>query len=418
MIASGSRDKSGGRIGRWGRRGRDAREGRAAGPLETVAAAVAMSEERFRNEPRPDTPPVLELAGVAKTFPGAARPAVDGLSLALAPGELLAVLGPSGCGKTTTLRLLAGFERPDRGAIFVGERQVAGDGVWAPPERRRLGMVFQDYALFPHLTAARNIAFGLRGVPARERRARAEELLATVGLDGLGDRYPHQLSGGQQQRVALARALAPRPAAVLLDEPFNSLDAAGRAQVRTEVRDILRSEGAAAILVTHDQAEAFALADRVAVLNAGRLEQLDTPTGLYHAPRTRFVAGFLGVADFLPTAVSPQTLETEAGCLPNPGVPFCARAELLLRPEDIALTPDDAGCGTVVGREFRGGALTYTLRLPCGQLLRSERPSTDLYPIGARVRPELRPSHLVLFDGERTIAAQCLVAQCGCGNHD
>ncbi len=291
---------------------------------------------------------------------------------------------------------------------------MAGAGAWAPPERRRLGMVFQDYALFPHLTVARNIAFGLRGLSGRERAARVDELLAVIGLAGLGGRYPHQLSGGQQQRIALARALAPRPAAVLLDEPFNSLDAAGRAHVRQEVRDILRGQGAAAILVTHDQAEAFAMADRVAVLNGGRLEQVDTPTGLYHAPRTRFVAGFLGSADFLPAAITTGRLRTEAGDLPNPGLPACARAELLLRPEDIALTPDPGGCATVIDREFRGGTLTYTLRLACGQTLRSERPSTDLHPLGARVRPELRPSHLILFDGDTTIAAECLVGQCGC----
>ena len=365
----------------------------------------------------PGAPPVLELVNVRKGFERAGRPAVDGLSLALLPGELLALLGPSGCGKTTSLRLLAGFERPDSGEIRVAGQRVAGGGDWSPPERRRVGMVFQDYALFPHLTVARNIAFGLRGFSSGERQARIAELLEVIGMPGLGGRYPHQLSGGQQQRVALARALAPRPAAVLLDEPFNSLDASSRAVVRQEVRDILRREGAAAILVTHDQAEAFALADRVAVLNEGRLEQLDTPTGLYHAPRTRFVARFLGLADFLPTAVTAQRLETEAGCLPNPGIPPCLRAELLLRPEDIRLAPDPMGCAVVVGREFRGAALTYTLRLPCGQLLRSERPSTDLYAVGARVRPELRPSHLVLFDGEETIATECLVHQCACHPH-
>ncbi|CAA9567709.1 MAG: Molybdenum transport ATP-binding protein ModC [uncultured Thermomicrobiales bacterium] len=361
--------------------------------------------------------PVLELANVRKVYQGD-RAAVDGLSLTLFPGEILALLGPSGCGKTTTLRLLAGFERPDGGDVFVGGRRVAGAGTWLPPEHRHLGMVFQDYALFPHLTAAQNIAFGLRGERGAAKGARVAELLRTVGLADLGNRYPHQLSGGQQQRIALARALAPRPAAILLDEPFNSLDAAGRTQVRAEVRDILRAEGAAAILVTHDQAEAFAMADRIAVLNQGRLEQIATPTELYHAPRTRFVAGFLGLADFLPAAVTTQALETEAGCLPNPGVPVCARADLLLRPEDIGLAADPSGPATVIDREFRGAALTYTLRLPCGQTLRSERPSTDLYAIGARVRPELRPSHLILFDGDRTIAFECMANQCSCQGHD
>lgn len=361
--------------------------------------------------------PVLEIADVHKTFTGGGRPAVDGLSLSLAPNELLAILGPSGCGKTTTLRLLAGFEKPDSGEIYVGGQLVAGRSAWSPPERRRVGMVFQDYALFPHLTVAQNISFGLRGLSGRQKRDRVEELLAVIGLQGYGDRYPHQLSGGQQQRVALARALAPRPAAVLLDEPFNSLDASGRAQVRHEVREILRREGAAAILVTHDQAEAFAMADRVAVLNAGRLEQVAPPTELYHAPATRFVARFLGLADFLPTQITSQRLETEAGTLPNPGLPLGSSAEILLRPEDISLSPDPSGCAVVVGREFRGAALTYTLRLSCGQVLRSERPSTDVYHLGTRVRPELCPSHLVLFEGEKNIAVECLVHQCSCQPH-
>ena len=381
--------------------------------LELISDATAREDDVVAIE----AAPVLELAGVSKSFPGARRAAVDHLSLALRPGELLAILGPSGCGKTTTLRLLAGFERPDAGEIYVGGQKVAGRWAWAPPERRRIGMVFQDYALFPHLTAAQNIAFGLRGLPAAAKQARVAELLEVVGLADLGDRYPHQLSGGQQQRVALARALAPRPAAVLLDEPFNSLDAAGRHTMRHEVREILRREGAAAILVTHDQAEAFALADRVAVLNGGHLEQLDTPTGLYHAPRTRFVARFLGLADFIPAQITSRGLSTEAGELPNPGIAPCAGADLLLRPEDLNLVPDPEGCATVVAREFRGAALTYTVELPCGQRVRSDRPSTDHFDIGARVRPQLRPSHLVLFEGERNIAVECLVHHCGCKTH-
>jgi iron(III) transport system ATP-binding protein len=371
--------------------------------------------------PPPLTPrgaePVVQLRGVSKRFPGAEKHAVRDLSLTLLPGELLAVLGPSGCGKTTTLRLLAGFERPDSGEVLVGGRRVAGGGAWSPPERRRIGMVFQDYALFPHLTVARNIAFGLRTGTSVQKQKRIAELLDTIGMADLGDRYPHQLSGGQQQRVALARALAPRPEAVLLDEPFNSLDASARAHMRQEVREILRREGAAALLVTHDQAEALTMADRVAVLNEGRLEQLSSPTELYHAPATRFVARFLGLADFLPTQITTHKLETEAGVLPNPGIPACARAEMLLRPEDIRLVADAEGCATVTGREFRGAALTYTLRLPCGQVLRSERPGTDLFELGARVRPELQPTHVVLFAGERNIAVECLVHHCTCQPH-
>ncbi|MDP9379704.1 MAG: ABC transporter ATP-binding protein [Chloroflexota bacterium] len=388
----------------------------AAVDVQVLSRELPVMEafERPVDLPTPEPKPVLQLAGVSKRFGAISRPAVDNLTLSLLPGELLAILGPSGCGKTTTLRLLAGFEAPNSGEIWVGGQRVAGRGVWSPPERRNVGMVFQDYALFPHLTAAQNITFGLRGLSGREKRARVEELLEVIGLPGLGGRYPHQLSGGQQQRVALARALAPRPAAVLLDEPFNSLDASGRVHVRQEVRDILRREGAAAILVTHDQAEAFAMADRVAVLNAGRLEQVATPTELYHAPSTRFVAQFLGFADFLPARITDERLATDVGELPNPGLPIRQHADILLRPEDIALVADPSGCAEVVGREFRGAALTYTLRLPHGRLMRSERPSTDLFPLGARVRPELRPSHLVLFEGERNVAVSCLVHECAC----
>ncbi len=358
--------------------------------------------------------PVLEMRHLTKRYARTGTPAVADLSLTLAQGELLAILGPSGCGKTTTLRLLAGFERPDSGEVWVAGRKVSGGGAWSPPEKRRIGMVFQDYALFPHLTAAQNIAFGLRSLSGRERNSRVAELLEVVGLAELGHRYPHQLSGGQQQRVALARALAPRPAAILLDEPFNSLDASSRAYMRAEVREILRRENTAAILVTHDQAEAFALADRVAVLNMGKLEQVDTPTELYHAPRTRFVARFLGLADFLPAEITAQAVRTDAGHVSNPGLPPCASAELLMRPEEVGLVADAASAAIVVGREFRGSALTYTVKLPCGLNIRSERPSTELYQLGARVRPELRPSHLVLFEGEQSIAMECLATQCSC----
>ena len=253
---------------------------------------------------------LLLLDGVSKRFSPTDPPAVDGLSLRVAEGEILALLGPSGCGKTTTLRLIAGLENPDAGTITLRGQVVAGPGRAVPAEERGIGIVFQDYALFPHLTVADNVAFGL---PRAARRSRVEPVLDLVGLGGFGPRYPHELSGGQQQRVALARALAPAPALMLLDEPFSNLDADLRAQMRDEVERILRTSGTTAVFVTHDQEEAFTLADRVGVLQAGRMEQLAPPQELYHRPATRFVAAFVGAADFLPGLVTAQGIVTEVG---------------------------------------------------------------------------------------------------------
>jgi len=257
---------------------------------------------------------LLLLDRVSKRFRAADPPAVDGLSLRVTEGEILALLGPSGCGKTTTLRLIAGLESPDAGTITLRGQIVAGPGRAVPPEERGVGIVFQDYALFPHLTVADNVAFGL---PRAARRSRVEAVLELVGLGGFGPRYPHELSGGQQQRVALARALAPAPALLLLDEPFSNLDADLRAQMRDEVERILRTSGTTAVFVTHDQEEAFTLADRVGVLLAGRIEQLAPPQELYHRPATRFVAAFVGAADFLPGVVTAQGIVTEVGTFAN-----------------------------------------------------------------------------------------------------
>ncbi|HYN88168.1 MAG TPA: ABC transporter ATP-binding protein, partial [Ardenticatenaceae bacterium] len=237
----------------------------------------------------------VECTGLAKSF-GDVR-AVDNLSLAVRPGEVVAVLGPSGCGKTTALRLIAGFERPDAGEVRIGERVVAGRDTCLPPERRRVGLVFQNYALFPHMSVAENVAYGVRR--GQDRAARVREILSRVELDGLDARLPHELSGGQQQRVALARALAPQPEVLLMDEPFSNLDAGLRAQVRKEVREILRVTNTAVLFVTHDQEEALLMGDRVAILHAGAVEQVGAPADVFHTPATRFVAGFLGVADFI-----------------------------------------------------------------------------------------------------------------------
>ncbi len=245
----------------------------------------------------------LEIRGLTKRF--GRTEAVCGVDLTLQPGEILTLLGASGCGKTTTLRLIAGFERPDDGEVIIAGRVAAsGDGRWIPPERRDVGMVFQDYALFPHLTVAENVGFGLTRLSRAEREKRIKQMLRLVGLEAMAERYPHNLSGGQQQRVALARALARKPALVLLDEPFSNLDAALRVQMRDEVRRILKESGAAAIFVTHDQKDALAISDRVAVMNAGKVEQVGTPREIYQFPHTAFVARFVGQTNLLMGEIS------------------------------------------------------------------------------------------------------------------
>ncbi len=240
--------------------------------------------------------------------------AVDGAELDVARGEIVALLGPSGCGKTTLLRTIAGFERPDGGAIEIGGRPVAGCGAWLPPEARGVGMVFQDYALFPHLTVAENVGFGL---PRRERARRVPALLALVDLCGLGGRYPHELSGGQQQRVALARALAPAPAIVLLDEPWSNVDPQLRAELRDEVSSVLRPLRVTAILVTHDREEAFSLADRIALMRDGAIVQVGTPEELYFAPANRWAAEFVGAGNVLAGPVAAGAVHTSIGVLPR-----------------------------------------------------------------------------------------------------
>ena len=320
---------------------------------------------------------------------------MDGLSLRVAEGEILALLGPSGCGKTTTLRLVAGLEHPDAGTITLRGRVVAGPDRAVPPEERGVGIVFQDYALFPHLAVADNVAFGL----PRGARGRVDEVLDLVGLGGFGARYPHELSGGQQQRVALARALAPAPALMLLDEPFSNLDADLRAQMRDEVERILRESRTTAVFVTHDQEEAFTLADRVGVLHAGRIEQVATPQELYHRPATRFVAAFVGAADFLPGVVSAEGIVTEIGTFANVDqLPSGGRVDVMIRPDDITFAPQADGPGTIVRRYFRGSETVYCIRLPSGDRVHSSQPSASVLPTGMRVRPAPHVLHVVAFE--------------------
>ncbi|GAA4674735.1 ABC transporter ATP-binding protein [Nocardioides nanhaiensis] len=311
-------------------------------------------------------------------------PVLDGLDLSLNEGGLLAVVGRSGCGKTTLLRLLAGFERPQAGRVLIGGLEVAGGSTFVPTERRRVGIVPQEGALFPHLTVAGNVEFGLTGatrLPRADREARVRHLLELVGLPDLPDRYPRELSGGQQQRVALARALAPRPALVLLDEPFASLDQATRSTLRGAVRDVLRSEGAAALLVTHDHEEALSMADRVACLDSGRVVQEGSPHEVYDEPVDPAVAALLGEASWLPGSVTARgdTVSTALGDLVLARAGVGGRVRVLLRPEQVEL--GEAGTDAVVQQaEFLGASTRLVLRLPDGATVRAAVP-------GARVRP-------------------------------
>jgi iron(III) transport system ATP-binding protein len=322
---------------------------------------------------------VIRLNGVTKRF--GAVTAVDGVSLTVDRGEIVALLGPSGCGKTTLLRLVAGFERPDAGTVETACRVVADRSTWVPPERRRIGMVFQDYALFPHLTVAENVGFGL---PRLARATRVGELLEVVGLAELGGRYPHELSGGQQQRVALARALAPSPELVLLDEPWSNVDPFLRESLRTEVVQIVRSLGVTGILVTHDREEALSLADRIALMRDGRIVQEGTAEELYFTPATRWSAEFVGAANLLTGRVERGMVTTALGSFPSNGACGAVDADVLLRPELVELAPDPDGAAEVVAREFRGHDVFYRVLLDGVELV-SQRPSNEVVPLGSRV---------------------------------
>mgnify|MGYP005850156811 FL=1 len=333
-------------------------------------------------------PGILECTGLHKSFDSCH--ALRGVDLATERGQIVALLGPSGCGKTTLLRLIAGFEWPDAGAIIVNGRAVAGNGQRVPAEHRRVGMVFQDYALFPHLDVAGNIAFGLRG-PAQDRQARVTELLDIVGLPGLGDRPPHALSGGQQQRVALARALAPRPDVLLLDEPFSNLDAALRAQVRHEVRAILKRAGTTCVFVTHDREEALSLADSIAVMFEGRIAQMAAPEVLYHHPTSPEVAAFVGEANFLHAVREGLYARCALGVLPLEQTPLAEHEGVLLmiRPEALRLHLDADGNGHVAWREFYGPDQRVGVVLEGGEQLVARPGTHTQYAPGQRVAVRL-----------------------------
>ena len=322
---------------------------------------------------------ILQLDGVSKWF-GESQAVAD-VSLNL-PQGILALLGSSGCGKTTLLRLIAGFEQPQTGSIEIAGRKVTSNNCWIPPEQRRLGMVFQDYALFPHLTVAENVAFGLK----KQEKEAAKRLIELVGLTGLEKRYPYQLSGGQQQRVALARALAPQPPLVLLDEPLSNLDVQVRLRLREEIRDILKATGTSAVFVTHDQEEALAIADLVAVMSKGKLEQIGTPQEVYTQPSSRFVAEFVTGANFIPAERQGQLWATEVGY-------FAAadagekEVDLMIREEDLLIEPTESEAVAVVhNRRFLGREYRYCLLTPSGKELHARTAISQVFPIGAKVK--------------------------------
>jgi iron(III) transport system ATP-binding protein len=396
------------------------------------------------HEPEVSTrPPILQLGEVTRTFGSEA--AVDSLSLAVREGEILTLLGPSGCGKTTTLRLLAGLTRPDAGTISVAGETVAGEGRFVPPEERDVGLVFQEFALFPHLTVAENVAFGIEDWPAEKREARVDELLDLVSLSSYGDHSPDDLSGGQRQRIALARSLAPEPDVLLLDEPFSNLDVALRTEMREEVRRILKAAGVTAVSVTHDQEEALSISDRVAVVHDGRIEQIGRPEAVFEHPESRFVAEFLGQAGFLSGELEEGLIATGVGTLHAGMLEGLSReydgaaVDVLVRPDDLAATPvegdagadtpgadlasardmdvvgnradsdrdvvgngsdadpDVPGDGRIVTREYTGPSFVYGVELDSGDLVHCQHNHAAEFDIGGRVSVELTADHTLAW---------------------
>jgi iron(III) transport system ATP-binding protein len=345
-------------------------------------------------------PHALEIDRADFEYPGHG-PVMRGLCLALADGEIGCLLGPSGCGKTTVLRCIAGLEPIQGGEIRLHGVAVSQPGKTSPPEARRVGFVFQDYALFPHMNVAANVTFGLRGLAKSRREARARELLDAVGMPDAGAKYPHELSGGQMQRVALARALAPQPQLLLLDEPFSNLDVDLRERLSLEVRSILKSLGATALLVTHDQHEAFAMADYVGVMNEGVIAQWDTPYTLYHRPASRFVADFVGEGVLIEAQVEDSDgIATVLGPLRRPagfGIEPGQRISLLLRPDDVLHDDDSPLKAEVVKKAFRGAEFLYTLRLADGNEVLSLVPSHHNHAIGERIGVTLDVDHVIAF---------------------
>jgi iron(III) transport system ATP-binding protein len=352
----------------------------------------------------------LDISQLVVHYTGRSRPAVNGVSLGLRAGEIGVLIGPSGCGKTTLLRSVAGLERAQAGSIALAQEIVSSEVVHVPAEHRRIGMVFQDFALFPHLDVAHNVAFGLTQLPQAQRLARISEVLDLVGLGSVHKRYPHELSGGQQQRVALARALAPRPRLLLLDEPFSNLDVDLRERLAHEVRGILKLAGATALFVTHDQLEAFAIGDRIGVMHEGQLHQWGDAYELYHRPATRFVADFIGHGVFTRARIAQQgdnvIVHTALGDLsdmlecPLPAAYADGVCDVLLRADDIV--HDDAAPvkAEILRKTFRGSEFLYTLRLGSGETVMAHVPSHHDHAIGEWIGIRAEVDHVVTFQPE------------------
>jgi iron(III) transport system ATP-binding protein len=350
----------------------------------------------------------LELRQLDIQYPGNPSPAVRGVNLGLSAGDIGVLIGPSGCGKTTLLRAVAGLEPVTGGKILLSSRVVSEVGHTEPAESRRIGMVFQDYALFPHMDVGRNVGFGLAHLPKKEQRQRVQDVLALVGLGGAENRYPHELSGGQQQRVALARALAPKPDLLLLDEPFSNLDIDLRERLAQEVRSILKAANATALLVTHDQLEAFAIGDVIGVMNEGQLHQWDDAYSLYHRPATRFVADFIGHGVFTPATlrevnghilVSTAVGElTDVAECPLPCAFEGGECDVLLRADDIVHDDHAPVKAEIIRKAFRGSEFLYTLRLASGELLMAHVPSHHDHKLGEWIGIRAEVDHVVTFN--------------------
>ena len=321
--------------------------------------------------------------------------AVNGFSLEITKGQVLSLVGPSGCGKTTVLRLIAGLENPDAGTVEIAGKTMNGQHFFLPPEIRHVGMMFQDYALFPHMDVLKNIGYGLSRDSARADRL--TEVISLTGIEHLKNRMPYQLSGGEQQRVALARAIAPRPEVLLLDEPFSNLDETLRSQVRQETKDILKKSNITTVFVTHSTEEAMEMGQTVAVMNQGLLEQVGSPETIFNSPVTEFVANFMGMADFLEATLSKKHLHTEIGSLPAPrGVPNDTTLRVMIRPENISIEPSDTGQGIIQQRIFRGAFCLFKLELISGKTIHCLAPSTKNLSEGSRVTIRFKEGYIPL----------------------
>lgn len=336
----------------------------------------------------------FEVIHLSKRFSRHAKPVVNDISFNIKRGEILVLVGPSGCGKTTTLRMIAGLETPDHGEIRLDGKIVSSEQIYVPTEKRGVGMVFQDHALFPNMTIVENVGFGLIRTGKRQKKDIILEMLQLVNLESYGSKYPHELSGGERQRIALARALAPKPALLLLDEPFSSLDADLRIQIREQVRRILKELQITAIFVTHDQEEALYMGDRLIVLQNGKIQQMGTPEEVFHASQTRFVAEFMGSSDLLPGFVTSKGIETPLGFIPQKtSLPTETPVDIALRADDVDFVPNSEGNAVIMDRFFQGPFYLYRLRITSGQTVHAFKIHTDYFEVGTHVTAFISAQH-------------------------